>query len=114
MSSDEILAKAGGGKNKIIKDTLDVVSGAVNDPIMGPIHRDLPCANPTCGRSQCVGHFGYIKCPIPFIHPIHRSVAILVLSCICSNCGNIKRKKNNLGICRCRKFNRFQKTTTHK
>src|SRR5699024_23164 len=43
----------------------------------------------TCGGSwdECVGHWGYVQLPFPVFHPGFFKHVLMILYCVCKNCG---------------------------
>nr|QBK86424.1 MAG: DNA-directed RNA polymerase subunit alpha [Marseillevirus LCMAC102] len=61
-------------------------TGTPYDDRMGRLENGFPCG--TCGNDNknCVGHFGYIKLPIPIYNRVFANYILKILQCICPQC----------------------------
>ena len=66
---------------------------SLEDPRTGTIENFKPCG--TCDKSteDCTGHFSRINVGFNFIHPLYRSIVVMVLQSICHCCNKLLLKK---------------------
>jgi len=83
-------------KNILINDhSLDSKPGCVNDARMGTVSTITPCEN--CRKPDCPGHYGLIDFHnTPIYNPCYIRTIVLVLNCVCNNCGRLKITKEQM------------------
>ncbi|CAI5533621.1 unnamed protein product, partial [Closterium sp. Naga37s-1] len=61
----------------------------VLDPRLGTTSKKGECSTCNGTLQDCAGHFGYIRLELPVYHMGYFKVILLVMQCICKNCGRI-------------------------
>jgi DNA-directed RNA polymerase beta' subunit len=66
---------------------------SISDPRLGTIENWHACAHCNKTTEECTGHFGKINLGFNFIHPLYRSIVIMVLQSICHSCNKLLLKE---------------------
>ncbi|CAI7860054.1 unnamed protein product, partial [Closterium sp. NIES-53] len=61
----------------------------VLDPRLGTTSKKGECSTCNGTLQDCAGHFGYIRLELPVYHMGYFKVILLIMQCICKNCGRI-------------------------
>ncbi|CAI6012059.1 unnamed protein product [Closterium sp. NIES-65] len=61
----------------------------VLDPRLGTTSKKGECTTCNGTLQDCAGHFGYIRLELPVYHMGYFKVILLIMQCICKNCGRI-------------------------
>lgn len=69
---------------------------SLEDPRLGTIDNLKPCG--TCDKTteECIGHFSRINVGFNFIHPLYRSIVVMILQCICHSCNKLLLKEPSI------------------
>lgn len=122
LSRQEKIDMSGGETRGIIitNQSRSRDQGALFDARMGPMYPSCnkrSCAGSNCIHTiskdrSCIGRFGRIELPMPFISPMHYKIAVMVISCICPYCGRIKITRQTMdreGVFKLQGFQRLKK-----
>ena len=66
---------------------------SLEDPRLGTIENWKLCGHCDKTTEECTGHFSRINVGFNFIHPLYRSIVVMVLQCICHSCNKLLLKE---------------------
>ena len=73
--------------NKNLFKDNEPVNNGVYDIHMGTTDNKLRCHTCYHSKKDCVGHFGHIESPYPFVNPLFRREVIKWVRAVCAHCG---------------------------